>query len=148
MSAPSKVHTIQLVKIQPGERLATTSEQNPASSLVTGCDEARGMGYWAATYVKGLSPEMLVMSEADVVHRTEGSTLPTVSPKLRSWNIAGSSGTWQGGESSTGSKTAARYQMDSMGTREAQRVLLNGVGGIKPINGKRLQMRRWESDLL
>ena len=148
MSAPSKVHTIQLVKIQPGEWLATTSEQNLASSLVTDCDEARGMGYWAATHVKGLSPEMLLISEADVVHRTEGSTLTAVSPKLWSWNIAGSSGTWQGGESPTGSETVARYQMDSMGTREAQRVLLNGVGGIKPMNGKRLQMRRWESDQL
>jgi hypothetical protein len=49
MSAPSKIHTIQLVQIQPEERLATTSELNLASGLVTGCDEARGMGYWAAT---------------------------------------------------------------------------------------------------
>jgi len=33
---PSKVHTVQLLKIQPDERLATTSELNPTSSLVTG----------------------------------------------------------------------------------------------------------------
>ena len=32
------------------------SELNPASSLVTGFGEARGMGYWAAAQVKGLSP--------------------------------------------------------------------------------------------
>jgi hypothetical protein len=87
MSVPSKVHDIQLVKIQPEERLATTSELNPASSLVTGCGEARGMGYWAATQVKGLSPEIHVVSEADVVHLTEGSTLIADSPNLQSWNI-------------------------------------------------------------
>lgn len=57
MSVQSKVHTIRLVKIQPEERLATTSELNLASSLVTDCEEARGMGYWAATQVKGLSPK-------------------------------------------------------------------------------------------
>nr|QNO52929.1 UDP-N-acetyl-D-mannosamine dehydrogenase [Methanosarcinales archaeon ANME-1 ERB6] len=33
---PSKIHTRQLVKIQPEERLATTSELNPAPRLVTG----------------------------------------------------------------------------------------------------------------
>jgi hypothetical protein len=33
---PSKVHTRQLVQIQPEERLATTSELNPTPSLVTG----------------------------------------------------------------------------------------------------------------
>jgi len=63
MGVPSKVHNIQLLKIQPEERLAATSELNPASSLVTGCGEAR---------------------------------------------------------------TVARFQMDIMGTREAQSVLLNG----------------------
>ncbi|OYT61523.1 hypothetical protein B6U67_05730 [Methanosarcinales archaeon ex4484_138] len=46
-----------MMKIQPEERLAATSELNPAPSLVTGCGEARGMGYWAATQVKGLSRE-------------------------------------------------------------------------------------------
>ncbi|MGB2727837.1 MAG: hypothetical protein WBD09_05095 [Halobacteriota archaeon] len=42
MSVLSKIHTIQLVKIQPDERLAATSELNLALSLVTGCCEARG----------------------------------------------------------------------------------------------------------
>jgi len=46
----------RLVKVRPEERLATTSELNLAPSLVTGCGEARGMGYCAATQVKGLSP--------------------------------------------------------------------------------------------
>jgi hypothetical protein len=56
-------HNIQLVQIQPEERLAATSELNPASSLVTGCGEARGMGYWAATQVKGLSHEVFIVPE-------------------------------------------------------------------------------------
>jgi hypothetical protein len=52
MSVPSKIHDIQLVEIQPEEMLAATSELNLAPSLVTGCCEARGMGYWDATQVK------------------------------------------------------------------------------------------------
>jgi len=148
MSVPSKVHNIQLVKIQPEERLAATSELNPASSLVTGCGEARGKGYWAATQVKGLSPEIHVVSVVDVVHLTEGSILIADSPNLQSWNIAGSTGTWRGDESPTGSETVARYQMDIMGTREAQSVLLYGVCPIKPMNGKIVQTTLWESDQL
>jgi hypothetical protein len=60
---PKSGHNIQLVQIQPEERLAATSELNPASSLVTGCGEARGMGYWAATQVKGLSHEVFIVPE-------------------------------------------------------------------------------------
>ncbi len=136
------------MKIQPEERLATSSELNPASCLVTGCGEARGMGYWAATQVKGFSHEIYVVSMVDVVHLTEDSTLTAVSPNLQSWNIAGSAGTWRGDESSAGSETVARYQMDIMGTRESQSVLLTGVCNVKPINGKILQMTLWGSDQL
>jgi hypothetical protein len=146
MSVPSKIHNSQLVKIQPEKRLAATSELNLAFCLVTGCGEARGMGYWAATQVKGLSPEIHVISEADVVQLTEGSTLTAVSPNLQSWNIAGSAGTWRGDGSPAGSETVARYQMDIMGTREAQSVPLTGVCPIKPINGKMVQTTLWESD--
>jgi len=146
MSVPSKIHNIQLVKIQPEERLAATSELNLASGLVTGCGEARWTGYWAATQVKGFSPEIHVVSEADVVHLTEGSILIADSPNLQSWNIAGSSGTWRGDESPTGSETVARYQRDIMETRESQSVLLTGVYNVKPINGKILQMTLWGSD--
>ncbi len=81
-----------MVKIQPEERLASTSELNLASSLVTGCSEAKGMGYWAATQVKGLSPEIIVISEADVVKRMEGSTLIAVNPNLGSRNFDKSAG--------------------------------------------------------
>ena len=77
---PSKIHNIRLVQIQPEERLATTSELNLASSLVMGCGEARGREYGAATQVKGLSPEIHVVSEADVVNLTEGCTLIADSP--------------------------------------------------------------------
>jgi len=133
---PSKMHNIQLVQIQPEEMLAATSELNPASSLVTSCGEARGMGYWAATQVKELSHEIFIVPEADVVVLTEGSTL-----------IADSLiGTWQGDASPAGSETVARYQTDIMGTREVQSVLLSGVCPIKPINGKVVQTTLWESD--
>ena len=81
-----------------------------------------------------------------VVQVTEGSTLITDSPNLQSWNIAGSSGTWRGDESPAGSETVARYQTDIMGTREGQSVLLTGVCGIKPIDGKIVQTTLWESD--
>ena len=47
MGVPNKVHNIQLVKIQPEERLAATSELNLAPSLVTGCCEAHNLsGKW------------------------------------------------------------------------------------------------------
>ena len=130
------MHNIQLVQIQPEERLAATSELNLASSLVTGCGEAGGMGYWAATQVKGLSPEIFIIPEADVVLLTEGCILIADSPN----------GTWQGDASPAGSETVARYQKDIMGTRETQGVLLSGVCPIKPINGKIVQMTLWESD--
>ena len=80
------------MKIQPEERLATTSELNLAPSLVTGCSEAKGMGYWAATQVKGLSPEMSMVSVADVFPLTEGSTLVAVNPNLVSCNFGKSAG--------------------------------------------------------
>jgi transposase len=83
----AKLMISSMVKIQPEERLASTSELNLASSLVTGCSEAKGMGYWAATQVKGLSPEIVVVSEVDVVKRTEDSTLIAVNPNLVSCNF-------------------------------------------------------------
>jgi hypothetical protein len=118
------MYNIQLVQIQPEERLATISELNPASRLVTGCGEARGMGYWGATQVKELSHEILIVQEANVVLLTEGSTL--IADNLI--------GTWQGDASPAGSKTVAQYQTDIMQTRETQGVLLTGVCPIKPIN--------------
>ena len=87
-----------LVKIQPEERLATTSELNLAPSLVTSCSEAKGMGYWAATQVKGFSHEILIVSVADAVWLAEGSTL--IADSLNR--------TWRGDASPAGSETAAK----------------------------------------
>jgi hypothetical protein len=110
------MHNIQLVKIQPEERLATSSELNLAPSLVTGYGEVRGMGYGAATQVKGLSHEIVIVPEADVVVLTEGNTLIIASLKR----------TWRGDASPVGSETVARYQLDIMQTRETPSVLLSG----------------------
>ncbi|NQE53078.1 hypothetical protein C5S29_05755 [ANME-1 cluster archaeon GoMg3.2] len=80
--------------------------------------------------------EIFIVPEADIVHVTKGSTL--IADSLNR--------TWRGDESLTGSETVARYQMDIMGTREGQSVLLTGVCAIKPMNGKIVQMALWESD--
>ena len=99
--------------------------------------------------MKVISPEILMILEADVVCVTEGSIHTTVSPILRSWNIAESSGTLRGDVSPAGSQTVAWYQTETMGTREAQYALPGeGVCVIKPIDGKIPQMAYWESDQL
>jgi hypothetical protein len=71
-------------------------------------------------------------------------------PKLMhlvSWNIAVGCER-QGSVSPTGSKTAAWYQTENVGTRETQDALpkKKGVCDIKPINGKILQTASRESD--
>ena len=134
MGVPSKAHAVQLVKIQPGERLATTSELTLTPSLVTGCCEAKGMGYWAATQVKGLSPEITIVTEADTLHFVEGRMGNTVKGEVIS--------------TPSGSETVARCQKDSMGTREAQGIPQYGVCSAKSISGKVLQMTLWKSDQL
>jgi hypothetical protein len=58
VSVSSKIRNIRLVKVQPEERLAAASELNLASCQVTGCGEAMGMGYRAATQVKELIPKI------------------------------------------------------------------------------------------
>ena len=131
MSAPSEAYAIQLAKIQPEGRLATSSELNPAPGGVTCHREARRMGYRAATQVKGLSPEIPVMSEADAVH---------LSGRQYSHNRY-----WRGYANPTGSETAARYQRERVGTREAHNIPL-WVWVVKPLEGKAGQMVLWESD--
>ncbi len=98
--------------------------------------------------MKVISPEILMILEADVICVTEGRIYTTISPNLRSWNIAESLMTWQGNVSPAGSKTVACYQTETMGTREAQYTLptLVGVCSVKPMNGKASQMAYWESD--
>lgn len=135
---PCKVHIIQLVNTLPEKRLPAPSEQNLASRMVTGCGEANGMGYWAATQVKGLDHEIIIMSTADIVHLAEGSNLATVNQ-------------WKGDESPTGYETVApakRFDQTfvkfDMGTRETQSVPFTGVCAIKPISGKMVQTTHWE----
>ncbi|VVB86324.1 Uncharacterised protein [uncultured archaeon] len=90
--------------------------------------------------VKVISPEILTILEAEFIHVTEGSNHNIAIKQLQSWNIAESSAARQGDVSPTGSKTAAWYQKETMGTRETQNVLSKGVCYIKPINGKNLQI--------
>ena len=96
--------------------------------------------------VKVISPEILLILEADVLCVTEGRNRKTDIKQLQSWNIAKSSATRQGDVSPTGSKTVAWYQKETTGTRETQHAFPSGICDIKPINGKILQMALWESD--
>jgi group II intron reverse transcriptase/maturase len=93
-----------------------------------------GARYRAVTQVKGLSPEIPNVSEAEAVHLAEGNSL--IPDKRR------------GDKNLAGSETTARYQKERVGTREAQSVL-HGYSGVcisKPIDGKVMQMTPWESD--
>jgi hypothetical protein len=96
--------------------------------------------------VKVISPEILMILEADVICVTEGSNHTTDIKHLQSWDIAESSAAQRGDVSPTGSKTAAWYQMETMGTRETQYALPKGVCDIKLINGKISQIAFRESD--
>jgi len=131
MSAPSKTYIIQLVQVQPEGRLAIASELKPAPGRVIYHREARGMGHWATTQVKGLSPEITIISVADVVH---------LCGRQNSHNRY-----WQGYASPTGSETVARCQMDGIGTRETHSVP-EGVWVTKLEESKAIQMTLWESD--
>ena len=103
MDVSSKIYNIQLLKIQPEERLATSSELNPAPILVTGCCEARGIEVLGCNASKGIEPRNTHYLRGDVVHLTEGS-----------------SGTWRDDASPTGPEIVARRQRDIMKTREAR----------------------------
>jgi len=121
-------------EIQPQQRLATDCVANSAYGEVTNHMEPEGARYWAVTQVKGLSPEITVVSEAEAVHLAEGNSL--ISDKRR------------GDKNLTGSETTARYQKDRVGTREARSVLreCKGVCVSKPIDGKLRQKTLGESD--
>jgi len=68
MRAPSEAHVNQLVKIQPEQRLATSSEQNSTFREVTNWVKLEGWMYQAATKVNVLSPEMIHIVEVDAFH--------------------------------------------------------------------------------
>jgi hypothetical protein len=131
MSAPSEIYTDQLVKVQSGERLATTPEPNSAPGGVTCLREARGRGYRAATQVKGLSPEITLSSGS---RRFSYARKAIIAYPF-----------WQGYGNPAGSETVARYQMEGMGTREA-RYAPNRVCATKPNKGKVSQKAYRDSD--
>ena len=68
MSAPGQAQIVQQVRILSGERLATAPVRNPACRKATNCMVPGGRRYQAATQVKGLSPEMSIVIEADMLH--------------------------------------------------------------------------------
>lgn len=73
MSAPSKAHKEQLVKIQSTQSLANSVEPNSTRHAVTSVVKLEGGTKQTATQVKGLSPEISNIIEADAVHLAEGS---------------------------------------------------------------------------
>ena len=83
--------------------------------------------------MKVLSPEILIMPEAETVTPVAGSTLITVK---------------RGNARLAGSETAARYQRVSIGTRETHGVPVRVWAAKSLTNGKVVQMARWESDQL
>lgn len=135
MSTPSKDYTIQVVEIQHEERLAITSKLNLAHGRAIYHREARGMEYWATAQVKGLSFEIIIVSEIDVFH---------LYGRQCSHSHYG-----QGYANPTGSKTVARYQKDSGGTGESHNVFSKkdrGYGLYKIEEGKITQKTLWQSD--
>jgi len=120
-------------EVRPRQRLATSRVVNSAYREVTNYMKPEGARHWAVTQVKGLSPKITIVPEAEAVHLAEGSSL--ISAKR------------QGDKNLVGSKTTARYQKDRVGTRETQSVpQRQGVCITKSIDGKVRQMTLWESD--
>ena len=91
------------------------------------------MGYRATTQVKVLSPEILVVPVAEAFPYAAGNILVTV---------------MRGDANLAGSKSVARYQRVSIGTRETHDVPARVGANKPPINGKEAQMASWESDQL
>jgi len=91
------------------------------------------MRYRATTQVKVLSPEIGIIPVAEAFLHAAGNILVTV---MRGYaNLAGS-------------KSVARYQRVSIGTRETHDVPARVWANKPPINGKEAQMASWESDQL
>ena len=68
MGAPSKACNLQAVRIRSMQRLATSIEPTATLGMVTDSMKLAEGTYQAATQVKGLSPEILNVVEADVFH--------------------------------------------------------------------------------
>jgi len=115
MSAPGKAQAIELVRVQSGQRPATGPVRNPAGEEATNLLEPGGRTRQAVTPVKGWSPEITIIREADTVH------------------VAGrQQGMDRQGETHhppSGSETTACLESDRLGTREIHRVPEAGRGG-------------------
>ena len=98
------------MRVLSGERLATVPVQNPACREATNYMVPGGRRYQAATQVKGLSPEISNVIEADMVH---------MYGRQHSYDRNGESVA-----ALSGSKTVAWYQKGCLGTWEIQGVLL------------------------
>jgi len=135
MSEQSLFEWAEARELRWQERLAATCEGNSAYGKATNHMKPEGTGYRAIAKAKGLSPEILVVSEADAVHLAEGRSLNTDNR--------------QGRENLTGSETTALYRKECAGTRETQSVFREiGICNTKPMNGKVSQKTLWESDKL
>ena len=80
--APRKLLKFLPVQVWPGQRLATSPAPNPTSGEVTNQMKLGGGRYRAATKVKGLSPEILIVSVVDTVVRVAGRTPLTALARL------------------------------------------------------------------
>ena len=133
MSEQSLFEWAEARQLRRQERTATTCEVNSACGKATNRMKPEGAGYRAIAQAKGLSPEILVVSEADAVHLAEGSSLDT--------------GNRRGIKNLTGSETIALYRKECAGTRETRNVSqYNGICNTKPIDGKVIQTTFRESD--
>lgn len=74
MSAPSKAFNLQPVEIRPMQRLTPSIEPTIARQAVTNVVKPVEGTYQAATQVKVLSPEIINVVDADVIHCAEGRT--------------------------------------------------------------------------
>jgi hypothetical protein len=116
MSAPGQARTTELVKIQSGQRLATGPVRNPAGEEATNRLKPGERTRQAVTQVKGWSPEITIVREADTVH-----------------NAGRQQGVSRQGKTHrppSGSETTACFETGCPGTREIHRV---------PAEGKREQ---------
>jgi len=91
------------------------------------------MRYRATTQVKVSSPEIDIIPVAEAFPQAAGNILVTV---------------MRGDANLAGSKSVARYQRVSIGTRETHDVPARVWANKPPINGKAAQMASWESDQL
>jgi len=84
MSAPSKTQKVQLVKIQPTQRIASGVELNLIQQEATNAVKLKGRTKQTATQVKELSSVICNVIEADMFHQMEGSKCDSVKGELSS----------------------------------------------------------------